>query len=83
MHTTTGAVAPADGTPIAFERTGQGMPVILIEGAFRRCAPAARLLRLRLAAGPGSLSAGPGSFVAAAAGWTQLQPLVAPQPSQT
>ena len=40
-------------------------------------------LRLRLAAGPGSLSAGPGSLVAAAAGWTQLQPLVAPQPSQT
>ncbi len=40
-------------------------------------------LRLKLAAGPGSPSAGPGSLMAAAAGWTQLQPLVAPQPSQT
>ena len=38
---------------------------------------------MKLAAGPGSLSAGPGSLLAAAAGWTQLQPLVAPQPSQT
>jgi hypothetical protein len=39
MHTTTGTVASADGTPIAFGRTGQGMPVTLIGGEFRRLRP--------------------------------------------
>jgi pimeloyl-ACP methyl ester carboxylesterase len=34
MNSTIETVASADGTPIAFERTGQGTPVILIGGAF-------------------------------------------------
>lgn len=34
MNTTVETVASADGTPIAFERSGQGAPVILIGGAF-------------------------------------------------
>jgi pimeloyl-ACP methyl ester carboxylesterase len=34
MNTTVETVASADGTSIAFERTGQGTPVILIGGAF-------------------------------------------------
>jgi hypothetical protein len=34
MTTTPETVTSADGTPIAFERTGDGPPVILVGGAF-------------------------------------------------
>jgi hypothetical protein len=36
MNTTVETVASADGTPIAFERMGQGAPVILIGGRVQR-----------------------------------------------